>query len=776
MAFDAGSAQGHLILDAGQFISEIKKAQSSNASMTKSIFAGNLAYDAFKKTLSAAAGTIKQSIGLAKDFAEENSKFATVFGDVRTSAEAMRKTLVDSYGLSRKASTELLASTGDLLSGFGFTDKAALELSGEVQKLAVDLASFTNFSGGASGASAALTKALLGERESVKSLGISIMEADIQQELLAQGKENLTGLALRQAKAEITLQLAMQQSKNAIGDYARTSDQLANRQRQLTAVTEDIQVLIGETFTPIINDLTGAVLKGARSFRDFLSSANGIDKIATTFGILSGIIAVGKKTFDDFSKVIIDNIKPAIKDIVNSFGNLVSESQGTVDALDVLQGILKIVGIGVTVIIKQIKLLVQAQIDWANSIKETGILIANFFQAVANPAKWGQFKKQLKETGDSFKNFGVNIISNTKDTISTVVQEFSEFPNELRDPAKSYARIFADASEEAKKEFLKNKQEMLDKDKEKTDELTATSKTKLQAWVENVKSINDKLKEAFEETGKEILASVGFVAGQIGDAYNAVAGVVQDFLDEDVKMVEAKGEEKISKIEKQKEDQLSATEEQYTIEQEQLLANYENGLITEEEFNTRKSELEQQKADKTAEIEAQMDAKIAKQKDDNRKKENAAKKKAFEAQKANQIANIWIQYAIGLVGLWAQSIAQLGPIAGSILAGIMTGVLTGVAVAQTVLISQQQFVPERQMGGMAGGPTRVNEAGGEIITLPDGSQVIPSDISQQIAKNSGNMERNVTINVNNPQLNNGMDVKRMTNMIIEEMTRRKAFG
>lgn len=776
MAFDAGSAQGHLILDAGQFISEIKKAQSSNASMTKSIFVGNLAYDEFKKTLSATASTIKQSIGLAKDFAEENSKFATVFGDVRTSAEAMRKTLVDSYGLSRKASTELLAGTGDLLTGFGFTGKAALELSGEVQKLAVDLASFTNYSGGAKGASEALTKGLLGEREMMKSLGISIMEADLQARLAAEGKDQLTGLSLRQARAELTLQMAMEQSKNAIGDYARTSDQLANRQRQLTAVTEDIQVLIGETFTPILNDLTGALLKGARSFRDFLSSAGGIDKISTTFGILSGTIEVGKKIFDDFSKIIIGSIKPAINDIVDSFGNLVSESQGTINALDILQGILKVVGIGVTVIIKQIKLLVQAQIDWANSIKETGILIANFFQAVANPAKWGQFKKQLKETGDSFKNFGVNIINNTKDTISTVVEEFSELPNELKEPAKNYADIFDKASNEAKKRFLKNKQEMVEADKNINDDLVSGAQSKLSQWVDNVKSVNAKAKKSFEENGKGILDNVSFVAGQIASAYNSISDVVQGFLDNEIKIVEAKGEEELSKIEKQKEDQLSATEEQYTIEQEQLLANYENGLITEEEYNTRKSELEKQKADKTAEIEAQMDAKIAKQKDDNRKKENEAKKKAFEAQKANQIANIWINYAIGLVGLWAQSIAQLGPIAGSILAGIMTGVLTGVAVAQTVLISQQQFVPERQMGGMAGGPTRVNEAGGEIITLPDGSQVIPNDISQQIAQNSGNMERNINININNPQLNNGMDVKRMTNMIIEEMSRRKAFG
>jgi hypothetical protein len=77
---------------------------------------------------------------------------------------------------------------------------------------------------------------------------------------------------------------------------------------------------------------------------------------------------------------------------------------------------------------------------------------------------------------------------------------------------------------------------------------------------------------------------------------------------------------------------------------------------------------------------------------------------------------------------------------------------------------------------MASGVTRVNEAGGEIITLPDGSQVIPNDISRQIANNTGSGEKNIKIEVNNPQLNNKMDVKTMVDQIITEMTRRKAFG
>ena len=36
-----------------------------------------------------------------------------------------------------------------------------------------------------------------------------------------------------------------------------------------------------------------------------------------------------------------------------------------------------------------------------------------------------------------------------------------------------------------------------------------------------------------------------------------------------------------------------------------------------------------------------------------------------------------------------------------------------------------------------GGLTRVNEKGGEIVNLPSGTQIIPNDISMQIAKSIG---------------------------------------
>ena len=120
--------------------------------------------------------------------------------------------------------------------------------------------------------------------------------------------------------------------------------------------------------------------------------------------------------------------------------------------------------------------------------------------------------------------------------------------------------------------------------------------------------------------------------------------------------------------------------------------------------------------------------------------------------------------AQGIMSWWSTA-GILGPIAGPIFAGTMTAATLATAGVQASLVSEQQFIPARQFGGMASGVTRVNEAGGEIISLPDGSQVVPNDISQQIAGAAGG--GNVTnINFNgNVGFNNKQDMNYLVNQI-----------
>tara|TARA_R110002012_G_scaffold25316_3_gene84045 strand:- start:1718 stop:3619 length:1902 start_codon:yes stop_codon:yes gene_type:complete len=226
------------------------------------------------------------SVKLASDFEETQSKFNTVFKDISALANSTAKSLETDFGLSSKAAMTLLGNTGDLLTGFGFTQEEALSLSNEVNKLAVDLASFTNVEGGAEAASQALTKALLGERESVKQLGIAITEADLKSFAEEQG---LVFKELdRVAKATLTFELASRQSANAIGDYERTSGSFANQTRKLRADLENLGVQIGQKLLPIVTKIVNKVSEVIAFFSRLDDSVQqqilGFTLIAATLG------------------------------------------------------------------------------------------------------------------------------------------------------------------------------------------------------------------------------------------------------------------------------------------------------------------------------------------------------------------------------------------------------------------------------------------------------------------------------------------------------------
>lgn len=275
---------------AEQKIKQVKKQAQSFTKQLNAI-AGGMASVGRSATLFVTTPIIGVGAAMVKaasDAEETEAKFATVFESIGGEADKAAKDLARGFGLSSVAAKQLLGDTGDLLTGFGFTESMALDLSKKVQGLAVDLASFTNFSGGAEGASQALTKALLGERESVKSLGISILEEDVKAKIasLAAAGE-LRGETERQQKAYATLQIALEQSGKAQGDYARTSGSLANRTRKLKGQIQDVGVAFGKFLLPLAIKVTTKISE----FADRMNNLSGEQKknIMIVFGVIAAI-------------------------------------------------------------------------------------------------------------------------------------------------------------------------------------------------------------------------------------------------------------------------------------------------------------------------------------------------------------------------------------------------------------------------------------------------------------------------------------------------------
>jgi hypothetical protein len=263
MATSDKTVRINLLLENGQFKEAMKEAGIATGQIGDSaekgalggvmnlqagaVMAGQMIGDAFK----AAGAQIMESVKAASQYEEVHSKLQTVFSSISGEAQAMASQLQSAYGMSGMEAEKLLASTGDLLVGFQFSETAALDLSMQVQKMSADLASFQNIEGGASHASEIITKAMLGERDALVSLGVKISETDVKQKALAMGyKIGKDGLD-KQTQAQVTLKLIMEQSAKAMGDFQRTEDSFANQQKILNAHLKDLQVELGQKLMPI---------------------------------------------------------------------------------------------------------------------------------------------------------------------------------------------------------------------------------------------------------------------------------------------------------------------------------------------------------------------------------------------------------------------------------------------------------------------------------------------------------------------------------------------
>ena len=225
----------------------------------------------------------------ASDASESLSKLRVVFGDQSAALEEFSANSARAFGLSTRVTTEYLGTFGNLLTSMGLSQAASSGMSKNIVQLAADLASFNNLAGGVPEALEKIRAGLVGEAEPLRALGVNLNEVSIQQEAMRLGILK-TGETLSAAnKAQASYSLILKQTTNAQGDYARTSDGLANTQRTLSARVADLKEKLGVALLPAVQDVTGALSElidknGEKWAEGFAGAVNGITKAFSALG------------------------------------------------------------------------------------------------------------------------------------------------------------------------------------------------------------------------------------------------------------------------------------------------------------------------------------------------------------------------------------------------------------------------------------------------------------------------------------------------------------
>jgi len=363
---------------------------------------------------------LKKAFDIGASIAETQSKFNTVFGpEASSQVQGFLDDFANKAGLTNTEAQGLVATTGAIAQGLGFSQKASGEFATSITALAGDLSSFNNIP--TAETLLAINSALTGERESLKRLGIVIKETDVQQRALADSGKSVAKALTAQEKATATLALISERAGVAVGDLDRTQGSAANVARRLAAQFKEIRDAIATALMPAFKQILDRLASSKDRFDDL--------KEAITEN--SGIISAWASLFINLMRLSASPLITLIRLIFNM-------GQIAIDATKALGNLIE----------RNWEGLAQNAADMKKNFGDMGETIVSQFevvgetlQSIADVITGGVEPAAQKAT--AAMNTLATAGAAAGDVISTEVDELADKIQTIRDQLDGFAQSFA---------------------------------------------------------------------------------------------------------------------------------------------------------------------------------------------------------------------------------------------------------------------------------------------------------------------------------------------
>lgn len=266
------------------------QAEKSNVTLSKisgtADKIGNSASNVAGKMAPATAAIVglgAASFEMGSDFIESQNKVEVAFKDSAGTVEDFSKTTLDNFGIASGSALDMAALFGDMGTAMGLSTDQAANMSTSLVGLSGDLASFKNI--GIDQAQEALKGIFTGEGESLKSLGVIMQDSTLKEYALAQGIAKKYEDMTQAEKVQLRYNYVMEMTKNAQGDFARTSDGAANSMRVASESAKEAATSIGVMLAPIVASIAQYVSNLAKEFTGLS------DGTKTTILVILGLVA-----------------------------------------------------------------------------------------------------------------------------------------------------------------------------------------------------------------------------------------------------------------------------------------------------------------------------------------------------------------------------------------------------------------------------------------------------------------------------------------------------
>jgi len=256
---------------------------------------------------------IKTAIGAASNLEEQTNKVGVTFGAAGQQVVAWSKTTATGLGIASDQALQYAGTLGGILKASGLTRTESAGLSTELVGLASDMASFNNAS--ISDTLDAIRSGLVGESEPLRRFQVLLTEANVSQEAMRMSGKKTVAELTQGDKVLARRSLILKQTIDQQGDYARTSDGLANSQRTLSALWREANILVGQALVPSYTEAVQAA-------RDWLSEDKNREQLQRQVNtvVRDGVQVV--RAMATAMKLAVNIAEPLVK-LVGGLGNAV---------------------------------------------------------------------------------------------------------------------------------------------------------------------------------------------------------------------------------------------------------------------------------------------------------------------------------------------------------------------------------------------------------------------------------------------------------------------
>lgn len=358
------------------------------------------------------------AIKMAADMQESLNKVDVAFGNSSKEVKDFAKTTLKQFGIARGSALEMTSLFGDMATGMGVSRKEAAKMSIRLTGLAGDLASFKNIN--IDEAMTALGGVFTGETESLKRLGIVMTEANLEQFRMAEGIGKSVKKMTQQEKIMLRLRYIFSVTKNAQGDFARTSDSASNQARIFSEGVKELSSTFGEILLPVFTKIVTKINHVIQRFQALDGEQKqmivtigliiaAIPLLITALGtilnpinaIVIGLAAIAITIYTQWSK-----IAPEIVKVTNHLIDLYNNSI-------MVQKAVALIRIGYAVAFSSISYLIKNSIDlltaFIGTIFNTVKLLVRLAQLIVPDFSGRSFSDEIDAVGDAWSDLSASM-------------------------------------------------------------------------------------------------------------------------------------------------------------------------------------------------------------------------------------------------------------------------------------------------------------------------------------------------------------------------------